>query len=92
MMQGLNLGLPHCGQILSHLSQQGSPVNCINPPIKRHLWCYTETMAFEAGGTARAQPCFMETSKQGSGTVVSVLVSDNILAKTCQHREKGDWG
>ena len=92
MMQGLNLGLPHCGQILSHLSQQGSPVNCMNPQIKRNLWCYTKTMAFETGETARAQPCFMETSKQGSGTVVSVLVSGNILAKTCQHREKGDWG
>ena len=47
---------------------------------------------FEAGGTARTQPCCMETSKRGYGTVVSVLVSDNILAKTCQHREKGDWG
>ena len=85
MRQGLNLGLLHCRQMLSHLSQQGSPVNCINPHFKKNLWCYTETMACEAGGTARAQPCFMETSKQGNGSVVSVLVSDNILAKTCQH-------
>ena len=23
--QGLNLGLPHCGQMLYHLSHQGSP-------------------------------------------------------------------
>lgn len=29
---------------------------------------------FKAEGTARAQPCFMETSKQGNGTAVSVLV------------------
>ena len=63
MRQGLNLGLLHCGQILSHLGQQGSPVNCINLHFKKNLWCYTETMAIEAGETACAQLCFMETSK-----------------------------
>ena len=29
LTQGLNLGLPHCGQILYRLSHQGSPVNHI---------------------------------------------------------------
>ena len=28
-IQGLNLGFPHCRQILYHLSHQGSPCKCI---------------------------------------------------------------
>ena len=91
MTQGLNLGPLHCGEILYHLSHCHSPVNCINPQIKKNLWCYKKPWTFKVGGTARAQTCCIETSQRGNGMVVSVLVSDNILAKTCQHREKGDW-
>ena len=35
--QGLNLGLPHCKQILYHLSPQGSPATEIKQNKKRHL-------------------------------------------------------
>ena len=35
--QGLNLGLPHCRQILYHLSHQGSPASEIKRNKKRHL-------------------------------------------------------
>ena len=35
--QGLNPGLPHCRQILYHLSHQGSPKVPLGCKIKRHL-------------------------------------------------------
>jgi len=39
-IQGLNLGLPHCRQILYHLSHQGSPFN-ITKTVSRKLVCIT---------------------------------------------------
>ena len=45
--QGSNSELPHCGQILYHLSHQGSPVICYNIPFSSCLQSFPASGSFQ---------------------------------------------